>query len=71
MNLKNAAPLNFDTADIDGRSIHGLKSVFPSWSNLKNVVWRWVVVVAHAFNPCSWEAEAGGFLSSRPVWSTE
>jgi hypothetical protein len=23
-------------------------------------------VVAHAFNPSTWEAEAGGFLSSRP-----
>jgi hypothetical protein len=29
------------------------------------------VVVAHAFNPSTWEAEAGGFLSSRPAWSTE
>jgi hypothetical protein len=28
-------------------------------------------VVEHAFNPSTWEAEAGGFLSSRPVWSTE
>jgi hypothetical protein len=28
-------------------------------------------VVVHAFNPSTWEAEAGGFLSSRPVWSTE
>jgi hypothetical protein len=28
-------------------------------------------VVAHAFNPSTWEAEAGGFLSSRPPWSTE
>jgi major histocompatibility complex class I len=28
-------------------------------------------VVAHAFNPCTWEAEAGGFLSSRPAWSTK
>jgi hypothetical protein len=28
-------------------------------------------VVAHAFNPSTWEAEAGGFLSSRPTWSTE
>jgi hypothetical protein len=24
-----------------------------------------VVVVAHTFNPSTWEAEAGGFLSSR------
>jgi hypothetical protein len=29
------------------------------------------VVVAHAFNPSTWEAEAGRFLSSRPAWSTE
>ena len=28
-------------------------------------------VVAHTFNPTTREAEAGGFLSSRPAWSTE
>jgi hypothetical protein len=28
-------------------------------------------VMAHAFNPSTWEAEAGGFLRSRPVWSTK
>jgi hypothetical protein len=28
-------------------------------------------VVAKAFNPSTWEAEAGGFLSSRPAWSTK
>jgi hypothetical protein len=28
-------------------------------------------VVAHAFNPSTWEAEAGEFLSSKPAWSTE
>jgi hypothetical protein len=27
--------------------------------------------VVHAFNPSAWEAEAGGFLSSRPAWSTK
>jgi hypothetical protein len=27
--------------------------------------------VAYAFNPSTWEAEAGEFLSSRPAWSTE
>jgi hypothetical protein len=27
-------------------------------------------VLVHAFNPSTWEAEAGGFLSSRPAWST-
>jgi hypothetical protein len=28
-------------------------------------------MVAQTFNPSTWEAEAGGFLSSRPAWSTE
>jgi major histocompatibility complex class I len=28
-------------------------------------------VVAHTFDPSTWEAEAGGFLSSRPAWSTK
>jgi hypothetical protein len=28
-------------------------------------------VVAHAFDPSTREAEAGGFLSSRPAWSTK
>ena len=27
--------------------------------------------MAHAFNPSTQEAEAGGFLSSRPNWSTK
>jgi hypothetical protein len=26
-------------------------------------------VVAHTFNPSTWEAEAGRFLSSKPAWS--
>jgi hypothetical protein len=29
------------------------------------------VVVAHAFNPSTWEAETGRLLSSRPAWSTK
>jgi hypothetical protein len=28
-------------------------------------------MVVQAFNPSTWEAEAGKFLSSRPAWSTE
>jgi hypothetical protein len=28
-------------------------------------------VVAHTFNSSTWEAEAGGFLSSRPAWPTK
>ena len=36
-----------------------------SWGNTSRAV------VSHAFNLSTWEAEAGGFLSSRPAWSTE
>ena len=32
---------------------------------------RMTGVVANAFNPSTLEAEAGGFLSSRPAWSTK
>jgi hypothetical protein len=28
-------------------------------------------LVVHTFNPSTREAEAGGFLSSRPAWSTK
>jgi hypothetical protein len=28
-------------------------------------------VAAHTFNPSTWKAEAGGFLSSKPAWSTK
>jgi hypothetical protein len=28
-------------------------------------------LVVHTFNPSTWEAEAGKFLSSRPAWSTK
>jgi hypothetical protein len=38
-------------------------------TNKQNII-GWPVVV-HAFDPSTWEAEAGGFLSSRPAWSTE
>ena len=29
-----------------------------------------LALVVHTFNPSTWEAEAGGFLSSRSAWST-
>ena len=43
--------------DITGLGFH----IEPSWPGM----------VEHAFNPSTWEAEAGGFLSSRPDWSTK
>jgi hypothetical protein len=30
-----------------------------------------MVKILFAFNPSTWEAEAGRFLSSSPAWSTE
>jgi hypothetical protein len=39
-------------------------------NSLKEIQERWAVV-AHDFNPSTWEEEAGKFLSSRPSWSTE
>jgi hypothetical protein len=38
---------------------------------LKNKIMQPGGVVAHAFNPNTWEAEAGVFLSLRPAWSTK
>jgi hypothetical protein len=39
------------------------------WMELENIIQPGMV--AHAFNPSTWEAEASGFLSSRPAWSTK
>jgi hypothetical protein len=50
----------------------------PFNNNLRHRLAKWIKkqkselgVVPHAFNPSTWEAEAGGFLSSRPACSTE
>ena len=37
----------------------------------KRTIQREPGVVVHAFNPSTWEAEAGRFLSLRPAWSTK
>jgi hypothetical protein len=42
--------------------------MFAHFNAIKIIQTGWVVVV-HAFNPSTWEAEAGRFLSSRPAWS--
>jgi hypothetical protein len=55
-----------------------LSSLHGSWSQIFCSHHRCIIekrscqaLVAHAFNPSTQEAEAGGFLSSRPAWSTE
>jgi hypothetical protein len=40
-------------------------------AKVKRKYWASPAVVVHAFNPSTWEAEAGRFLSSRTAWSTE
>ena len=44
MNLKNAALLSFDAADIADKIIHGLRSVFPSWSSFKNGIYSLIML---------------------------
>jgi hypothetical protein len=42
----------------------------PAYTDTLKQSQSWAVMV-HTFNPSTWEAEAGGSLSSRPAWSTE
>ena len=42
MNLKNTAPLSFDTAD---KIISGLSLVFPSWSSFKDGTYSLIMLV--------------------------
>jgi hypothetical protein len=44
------------------------REINPSLIAIKKAGKHWAVVT-HAFNPSTWEAEAGGYL--RPAWSTE
>jgi hypothetical protein len=59
------------------RNLHlALRILFPFYPTLLSLslLRKFIpdqAVVVHTFNPSTWEAEAGGFLSSRPVWSTE
>jgi hypothetical protein len=48
------------------------KNIFESLTKLELIkLLTELGVVAHAFNPSTQEAETGGFLSSRPAWSTK
>jgi hypothetical protein len=58
----------------------GFMSLLSMFSIIKNCIMLYHLfklfnlsqaVVAHAFNPSTWESEAGGFLNLRPDWSTE
>jgi hypothetical protein len=60
MHIRNSRLIKFSKIQLYGIVSHILKSDTAKPG-----------VVAHAFNPSTWEAEAGGFLSSRPAWSTE
>jgi hypothetical protein len=49
-----------------------MKKALPLFLNFFPTRIQWEPgVVAHAFNLSTREAEAGGFLSPRPAWSTE
>jgi hypothetical protein len=54
------------------------ETYFIMMDDLSDVFWIWFAsillwlgVVAHAFNPSTWEADTGRFLSSRPAWFTK
>jgi hypothetical protein len=64
--LSHSDTAHHHVSDHKGSSIPSFQSY-----GLKIVVSPAVVVVAHTFNTSTWEAKAGGFLSSRPAWSTE
>ena len=65
--------LKFPTASLHPAPLpthsHFLALAFPCTGHIK-----FAIPAGHdgeAFNPSTWEAEAGRFLSSRPAWSTE
>jgi hypothetical protein len=48
----------------------GIMNFIGKWIDFKNKILR-PVIVAHAFNPSTQEAEASECLSLRPAWSTK
>jgi hypothetical protein len=70
--------LNYRIKDLEGWEVHypsaWVKSVYLDCNLLECLIKKCSLsqaVVVHAFNPSILEAEAGGFLSSRPAWSTK
>jgi hypothetical protein len=60
--------LHSEFQDSQGYTVRHCLETIQTKNNNKNLQ---PGVVAHAFNPSTREAEAGGFLSSRPAWSTK
>jgi major histocompatibility complex class I len=48
-----------------------IKKEIKHFLEFKKILTQKLGVVVHVFNPSTREAEAGGFLSSRPAWSTK
>jgi hypothetical protein len=57
--------------DLDGSGTWEKLGALQVGKNKIKIYYLSQAVVAHAFNPSPWEAEAGRFLSSRPACSTE
>jgi hypothetical protein len=67
VNKTKRAPTDWESIFTNNKSNRGLISnIYKELKKLDSSQ----EVVAHTFNSSPWEAEAGGFLSSRPVWST-
>jgi hypothetical protein len=61
-------------SQIEEAESRGLLSSSAAWGRQFKKKYKTIFsqgVVAHAFNPSTCGAEAGGFLNSRPAWSTE
>jgi hypothetical protein len=52
-------------------TIEFLQVASTAYFNTRSYVWVvFVSYAVHEINPSTWEAEAGGFVSLRPAWST-
>jgi hypothetical protein len=67
-NRKKLQPIDLERIFSNSKSDRGL--IAKIYKECKNV-FTWQGMVVHAFNPSTWEAEAGRFLSSKTAWSTE
>jgi hypothetical protein len=68
----------FDISQYLGSQFHNKRYKLTDWMCKPDPTFCFIqeillsrAVVAHAFNPSTWVAEAGRFLSSRPALSTE